>query len=65
MSLRVSISIQVIESPAEGIRQDYIRRHISTSGSQLVEAKRAQLESMENIWSLVLHIMSLRVSMSI
>ena len=33
MSPRVSISIQVIESPAEGIRLDYIRRHISTSGS--------------------------------
>jgi len=32
--LRVSISIQVIESPDEGIRLDYTRRYISTSGSQ-------------------------------
>jgi len=30
MSLRVSMSICIIESPAEGIRLDYIRRHIST-----------------------------------
>jgi len=49
MSPRVSISIQIIESPAEGIRLDYIRRHISTSGPQYLDAKRAQPESMENI----------------
>ena len=43
------MSIQIIEFPADGIRLDYIRRHISTSGSQLLDAKRAHLKSMENI----------------
>jgi len=41
--------IKIIESPADGIRLDYIRRHIPTSGCQQLDAKRAQLESMENI----------------
>jgi len=43
------MSIHIIESPADGIRLDYIRRHISTSGSQQLDAKRAELESMENL----------------
>jgi len=46
---RSSISIYIIESQADGIRLDYIRRHISTSGSQYLDARRAQLESRENI----------------